>query len=170
MMKEFCRNLNEDPQKRDEVCKNIGNCIQDFVKQASEGNHFSGEDSNDYRGCNPKRAVVTQKPSEIIASKGKTVFVTITVKNDTKYPWRQGCYLNAVLNQSSVEIPRVVVDREVKGGDSFDLIVPVSLDAMTDSDQTKWDVQLAFYRNDGKQMGTPFVFNVVAESQDDQVL
>lgn len=80
---------------------------------------------------------------------GKTQFANIRVKNDTKWPWRQGCYLSSLFNSSPFEIPSVVVDKEIKGGDEFDLVIPITR-TMQPSEISSYEIQLAFYRNDGR--------------------
>lgn len=165
MLKDFCRNLNEDPQKRDEVCRNIGSCINQFVANAA----FDIPEEHEHRGCNPRRAICTQKPEEVVVGLGKTAFANIKVKNDTKWPWRPGCYLASLTQNACIDIPRVVVDKEVKGGDEFDLIVPISRNCNAAKEPRK-EIQVAFYRNDGKQMGTPFTFTVVDEADDQDQL
>jgi hypothetical protein len=79
MMKRFCENLNEDPQKRDEICKNIGNAINQFVMSANGGEgaapdtEMASEDQHG-RGCNPKRAICTQKPEKVLVRPTQTEF------------------------------------------------------------------------------------------------
>lgn len=157
MVRQFCENLNEDPQKREEVCKNIGNCINQFVMSAGHGANAMDDEGPEYRGCNPKRAVCIKKPEVLSVQKGKTVFASLKIQNQTKYPWRENCYVQTIMNNTPVEVTKVVVDRPVKGSDEFEIQVPVSLEPMHESAQTAWEVTLSFYRNDGKQMGTPFV-------------
>lgn len=57
------------------------------------------------------------------------------------------------------------VDKEVRGGDEFDLSVPVSIAQFEEMSDKQWKVSLSFYRNDGKQMGTPFALTVGVEGQ-----
>lgn len=166
LVRQFCENLNEDPQKREEICKNIGNCINQFVMSSGAAQNFDDQEPNEHRGCNQKRAICTMKPEHVIVSAGKTSFANIKIKNDTKWPWRPGCYMNSIFNQTPVDIPRVFVDKDVKGGDEFDLTVPVTIE-MLEGNQKEWEVTLAFYRNDGKQMGTPFQLKVKLQENDD---
>lgn len=100
---------------------------------------------------------------------GKTQFASIRVKNETKWPWRHGCYLSSLFNSSPFEIPPVVVDKEVNGGDEFDLVIPITR-TMQPSEISSYEIQLAFYKNDGKQMGTPFMLKCANEVQDDSIL
>lgn len=170
MMRQFCSNLNEDPQKREEVCRNIGSCINQFVMTAGQGAEACDTEGPDYHGCNPKRAVCVQKPEVIQVQKGRTVFAALKIQNQTKYPWRENCYLQAIMNRTPIDISRSVIDRPVNGNDTFEIQVPICLEPMHESTQTEWEVTVSFYRNDGKQMGTPFVLKFQEEHSEDQQL
>jgi hypothetical protein len=71
------------------------------------------------------------------------------------------------MNQTVVDIPRVYVDKPVSGGDEFDLSIPVTVPFVKELG-TQWEITLAFYRNDGKQMGTPFKLVIALANEGDE--
>lgn len=67
-----------------------------------------------------QRAIVVRKPQEpVTVNIGKVAFVPIEVLNQTKWPWKQGCYLTTSPKQNAalqgIILNPVSVDCDVKG-------------------------------------------------------
>jgi hypothetical protein len=44
-----------------------------------------------------KRAVILRKPEEVLVGEpGRVIFAEVEVKNETKWPWKRGCYVSIV--------------------------------------------------------------------------
>lgn len=71
-------------------------------EEKKEGDHprhengwrFGGERSS----WGEKRAVMLKKPEEpIVGEPGQVVFAEVEVQNQTKWPWKRGCYVGVYL-------------------------------------------------------------------------
>jgi len=85
---------NEEAKEGEERhCRGRGNW---FGHHGHHGHHdwkFGGERSS----WGLKRATIVSKTEEVlIGEPGRVVFAQVEVKNDTKWPWKRGCYVGLV--------------------------------------------------------------------------
>lgn len=79
-----------------------------------------------------KRAVIKKSPEEVLVGEpGQTVFAQIEVLNDTKWPWKRGCYLGLQANESGDDevcpftVAELPIEEDVKGMGTLNLSVPI---------------------------------------------
>jgi len=78
-----------------------------------------------------KRGLVTNPQEVLIGHRGQTVFATVTIKNDTQFPYKQGCTLISQYHQGAAfqALKQVIqpIDFPVEGGQEFTLNIPLEV-------------------------------------------
>ncbi len=77
-------------QEQMDMAKKYMGMADDFINKGKEWNFCGGNRS----GWGEKRAVIVKKPEEVIVGEpGSIVIAEVEVENQTKWPWRNGCFL-----------------------------------------------------------------------------
>jgi len=79
-----------------------------------------------------KRATIVRKPEGVlIGEPGTVIFAEIEVQNQTKWPWKRGCYTGLSTGTWRGECPLIVkdypIDQEVRGMQTIKLLIPIEI-------------------------------------------
>jgi len=95
MANDYVSNCNDDEETKEGGCNRRpcdSNNYGEWNSQWCQNRQKWGE----------RRAVILKKPEDIILGEpGQVVFAEIEVQNNTKWPWKRGCYLG--MNVKDVE-------------------------------------------------------------------
>jgi len=100
------------------------NIVNDVLENADCGEEGKGEEVNNFcKKWGQKRAVILKYPTEVLVGEpGKIVFAEVEVQNQTKWPWKRGCYVglyrdSTMFNEEAlpIKVKDIPVDMEVKG-------------------------------------------------------
>lgn len=104
---------------------------------------------------------------------GATVDVPLEVQNQTKWPWKRGCWLGLEDrgSVSDIIVSDVPVDFEVRGLQTFKLSVPIQVPEHFNTEKgDTFDVVLRFFGPRGSSFGQKIVIKVkVVEGQNSQL-
>lgn len=121
-----------------------------------------------------KRAIFNIKPENktVEGDPGKFVFYEVEVTNNTKWPWKKGCYLGMVdkNSKSALKVKDIPIDFEVKGLQTFKLSIPIFIPEDIDvTNQSTFEVSTTFYGPKNTPFGQTLNINVKVNEGNDQV-
>ncbi len=99
---------------------------KDFIERED---HKEGDATNETQGCewgfskkrskwSENRAIFVAKPDQVLeAEPGQVIFAPVEIKNETKWPWKKGCFIGLLDRNAQCEliVSDVPVDFEVRG-------------------------------------------------------
>lgn len=121
-----------------------------------------------------QRALAVAQSADVIeGAPGETVNMSFTFKNNTKAPWKQGCYLSyanchkneknqkmAQVEDLPIEMVKIPVEFDVAGETEHTLQVPITVAEHAVADEKLWNIKLKFRGPGGKQFGKPMKFTL----------
>ena len=77
-----------------------------------------------------KRAIILSKPENVIEGEcGQIIFADIEVQNQTKWPWKRGCFLafNGNKDECPLSVKDFLIDQDMKGMQTLKLSIPIQI-------------------------------------------
>jgi hypothetical protein len=105
---------------------------------------------------NEKRAVVKITEDVLEGEPGQVIIANVEVENQTKWPWKRGCYLGQTESAvfCPIKVEDIPIDFEVRGLQTFKLSIPINIPKeIKKGDNDTYDVVLAFYGPKGTTFG-----------------
>jgi len=138
------------------------NAAKEFVNNGEEtkkGCHFGHQPQcREKSKWSKNRAIVVAKPEEgsLQGQPGEVIVALFEFKNETKWPWKRGCFLGLADRNAKCDliVSDVPVDFEVRGMQTFKLNVPIQVPANVDTEKGDiFEVVLTFYGPKGSPFG-----------------
>lgn len=116
-----------------------------------------------------KRAIIVRKPQEVLVGEpGKIIFVEVEVQNQTKWPWKYGCFVGMAESIIPEGVYFIIkdfpIDQEVRGMQTIKLSIPIEIPAnfqegIDFSDQV-YDVPLSLFGPKHNPFGQQFTVKI----------
>lgn len=147
-----------------EMAKQWIGMAKDFIDNEEQKEGECSQTQEDW-GCFGKqrskwsqnRAIFVAKPESIVEGEpGQVILVPVEVKNETKWPWKRGCFIGLLdrSGQCDLIVSDVPVDFEVRGMQTFKLNIPIQIPANINTEKgDTFDVVLAFFGPKGSSFG-----------------
>jgi len=124
-----------------------------------------------------KRGVVKVPQEALIGHRGQTVFATVTIKNETQYPYKPGCSLQSQYQGAALDALKQVVlpiDFPVNGNHEFTMSIPLEVSSearfSVDTDEKEHMAEFFLMKPNGKYFGEKISikFRVVEKIDDSE--
>jgi len=104
------------------------------------------------------RALLVSKHDEVLEGvPGETVNVEVRVKNNTNWPWKEGCFLTFANSQKkhglNIEHVKIPVESKVEGNEELTVNVPIKIVEHAIADDKPQEYRLKFRGPGGCQFG-----------------
>jgi hypothetical protein len=94
---------------------------------------------------------------------GSTVDIPIEVQNETKWPWKRGCFFGLEDRdaKSNIIVGDIPIDFEVRGLQTFKLSIPVQVSEHIDTSKgDTFELALKFFGPKGSSFGQRFIVKI----------
>jgi len=152
------QNIFTNMKKQWEQNKSEGKCPFGFDKGAKKDGQCKGGKGNPMGKWKRLRALLLSKHDEILeAVPGETVHVDVQVRNNTDWPWKEGCNLTFANSQNknnlNIEHVKIPVEQKVAGNEEFTIKVPIKIVDHAIADDKPQEYRLKFRGPGGCQFG-----------------
>ena len=124
------------------------------------------------------RAIFISKPTEELEGElGSVIYAPIEVQNQTKWPWKKGCFIGLLDRQAQLKgtsqliVGDIPIDQEVRGMQTFKLNIPIqipqNINPSNEEGENLVKLQLAFFGPKGNSFGQVLDLQVrITENQE----